>query len=251
MSEHQGLISYQNFLHREFNIVHAPYEPEKEFFEAIKTGNIKKVSKLVETTIVDKEGLGTLSQDPLRNIKYHLIISIASIARVCIEGGLPVSESFHMSDYFIQLTDQAKTFQEIANIHYNMSLQYTKRMKLLRKETICSRPIAKCMDYIYENLHTRITIEDLCSVTGLSNAYISRLFKKETGHTVNRYILLKKIETAKSMLTFSDYSIADISASLAFPSQSYFTKVFKDECDITPKQYRNRSLGYADPSSSS
>ena len=54
---------------------------------------------------------------------------------------------------------------------------------------------------------------------------------------------MKKLETAKSMLSSSDYSIAEISASLAFPSQSYFTNLLKKDCGLTPKQYRDRSTG--------
>ena len=75
----------------------------------------------------------------------------------------------------------------------------------------------------------------------LSAPYFSRLFKKETGYSVSEYILNKKLETAKSMLTSSSYSIAEISASLAFPSQSYFTNVLKKDCGMTPKDYRSKN----------
>lgn len=63
---------------------------------------------------------------------------------------------------------------------------------------------------------------------------------------MSEYILNKKLETAKSMLASSDYSIAEISASLAFPSQSYFTNVLKKDCGMTPKEYRikNRNRDY-------
>ena len=78
-------------------------------------------------------------------------------------------------------------------------------------------------------------------MTNLSAPYFSRLFKKETGYSVSSYILAKKLETAKSMLASSSYSIAEISASLAFPSQSYFTNVLKKDCGLTPKEYRSKN----------
>ena len=48
------------------------------------------------------------------------------------------------------------------------------------------------------------------------------------------------------MLASSSYSIAEISASLAFPSQSYFTNVLKKDCGLTPKEYRvqNRNINF-------
>ena len=234
------MISYREYLHREYNIVHAPLEPEMDFYDSIRTGNIKKTKKLCEESFIEKKGLGKLSENKLQNMKYHFVISTAMIARNCISAGLQMSEAYNMSDYYIQLADQARTLMQISDLHDDMCMAYTKRMKQLQKETICSRPIIESMDYIYEHLNTRITIDDLCEVTGLSRAYLSRLFKKETGETICRYILLKKIETAKSMLEYSDYPISEISASLAFPSQSYFSKVFKDECQMTPAQWKRK-----------
>ena len=99
-----------------------------------------------------------------------------------------------------------------------------------------------CIDYIQEHLDERIRMEDLCRLTSLSSAYLSRLFKKETGVAVSRYILLKKIDTARNMLLYSEYPIIRISDTLAFPSQSYFTHVFSKECGITPGEVRKRRI---------
>ena len=120
-------------------------------------------------------------------------------------------------------------------------------MLALQRSAITSKAVTTAINYIYEHLHTRITLATLASVTNLSAPYLSRLFKKETGYPVSEYILRKKLETAKSMLASSDYSIAEISASLAFPSQSYFTNVLKKDCGLTPKEYRvrNRNSDYS------
>ena len=230
-------ISYQQYLHREYNISHAPFQPEMEFYDAIKNGDTKKVHALSSERFHEKEGFGILSDNPVQSLKYHFVISTAMIARMCIQSGLLLSESYNMSDYYIQLADKAKSLEEISDLHDHMCMAYTKRMAKVRKEDVCSKPVINCIDYIYDHLSTRITMTDLSTATGLSESYISRLFKKETGYTVSEYILLKKIETAKSMLSYSDYSIAQISDALAFPSQSYFTKVFKKQCGKTPKQY--------------
>ena len=230
-------ISYQQYLHKEYNIIHAPFRPEMEFYDYIKNGNVNHVKKLCEERFHEKVGLGTLSDNPLQNMKYHFVISTAMIARMCINSGLLLSESYNMSDYFIQMADKAKTIEEISDLHDEMCIAYTKRMKKFQKESVCSKPVIECIDYIYDHLSTRITMADLSITTGLSESYISRLSKKETGYTVSEYILLKKLETAKSMLSYSDYSIAQISDALAFPSQSYFTKVFKKEYGETPHQF--------------
>lgn len=238
MPSHVKKISYQEFLHREYGFFRAPLEPEMDFYETIRTGNLRKIKTLLTEPFHEKKGLGTLSDNRLQNLKYHLTITIALVARFCISGGLPLSESYSLSDYYIRLTDEARTPEEITDIHNEMCLHYTRQMLALQKSTITSKAVNTCINYIYDHLHTRITLETLASVTNLSAPYLSRLFKKETGSSVSEYILNKKLETAKSMLASSDYPIAEISASLAFPSQSYFTNVLKKDCGLTPKQYR-------------
>ena len=239
-------ISYQEFLHREYEFFRAPLAPEMDFYETIRSGNLRKVRSLLNEPFQMKKGLGVLSDDPLQNLKYHLTITTALIARFCISGGLSQAEAYSLSDYYIRLADEASTPEEISEIHNEMCLHYTKQMQNLQRSTVTSKAVSTAINYIYEHLHTRITLETLASVTNLSAPYFSRLFKQETGNSVSGYIRAKKLETAKSMLASSSYSIAEISASLAFPSQSYFTNVLKKDCGLTPKEYRvqNRNINF-------
>ena len=239
-------ISYQEFLHREYGFFRAPLAPEMDFYETIRSGNLRKLHTLLTEPFHAKKGLGILSDNPLQNLKYHLTITIALVARFCISGGLSQSEAYSLSDYYIRLADEAATPVEISELHNEMCIHYTKQMQNLQRSAITSKAVSTAINYIYEHLHTRITLETLSSVTNLSAPYFSRLFKKETGYSVSEYILAKKLETAKSMLASSSYSIAEISASLAFPSQSYFTNVLKKDCGLTPKEYRsqNRNTDY-------
>ena len=240
--KHQSHVQYRKYLEKETHTIHAPFLPEMDFYAAIKTGDVKRVEKLCkEEEFHKKQGLGVLSKNALRNMKYHFVISAAMIARVCITGGMQLSESYEMSDYYIGRADLADSIDKISVIHDEMCIAYAKRMRELNHEHIYSKQITKCIDYILEHLDTRIKMEDLCELTSLSSSYLSRLFRKETGMTVSRSILLKKIETARHMLSYSDYPIMWISNALAFPSQSYFTKVFTQECKVTPRKYREMS----------
>lgn len=237
MSLDQELF-YREFVQRENNILRAPYNPELEFYSVIKSGDVAKTLELCRQSLLDKPGLGTLSDDYLQNIKYHFVITAALVARYCIEGGMELSVSYGLSDFYIQKADKCKTPQEVAELHPIMCLDYARRMRNLRKKKICSRHVANCIDYIHDHLHTRITVEFLAKFVGLNPSYLSRLFKKETGMTISEYIQTKKIETARNMLVYSDYSAAQISSILAFPSQSYFTEVFRKCTGMTPLRYR-------------
>ena len=151
---------------------------------------------------------------------------------------MDLSAAYSLSDFYIQKADKCQTAKEISDLHPVMCIDYAERMKNLHKKKICSKSVANCINYIYDHLHTRITVETLSKEAGLNPSYLSRLFKKETGTTISDYIQNKKIETAKNMLIYSDYTLSQISSTLAFPTQSYFTEIFHKKTGLTPSKYR-------------
>lgn len=235
----QQEIHYQEYLNRENELLHAPYDTELDFYAWVKSGNVEKVTQLCEERLIDKKDLGILSDNYVNHIRYHFIITTAMVARYCIEGGMELSTAYTLSDFYIKKADTLKTAEDISDLHVEMCLDYTDRMHSLRKSKVCSPAIADALDYIYDHLHTRINIDTLAVHVGLSSAYLSRLFKSEIGASITDYIRDRKIDTAKNMLRYSDYPISQISNTLAFPSQSYFTEQFKRLTGYTPAKYRN------------
>lgn len=235
-------IFYKEYTRRENEVLRAPYNPELEFYSVIKLGDIKKTRELCKEPLHTKEGLGMLSEDPLQNIKYHFTITIAMVARYCIEGGMDLSQAYGLSDFYILKVDKCISVEDISYLHAIMCEDYAKHMKKLRKKKVSSIHIAKCIDYIYDHLHTRITVKQLAELRGISSSYLSRLFKKETGISISQYIQTCKIETAQNMLIYSEHSLAQISTTLAFSSQSYFNEVFKKNTGLTPLEYRSMNL---------
>lgn len=58
--------------------------------------------------------------------------------------------------------------------------------------------------------------------------------------TVGEFITRSKLEEAKTLLIYSEKSLADISFDLCFSSQSYFQRLFKKEYGITPAHFRKQ-----------
>lgn len=229
---------YHEFIQREQEFLRADYNPEIEFYSYVKSGDVNNVKSLLTEKLSEKKGLGTLSDNPIQSLKYHFAITAAMLARYCIEGGMPLSDSYSLSDFYIKKADKLKKADELSELHFSMCLDYTKRMKNLRKKKITSMPVAKVVDYIYDNLNKRITLTDLAAYVNLNPSYLSRLFKQETGFTVSEYIRSRKLATAQNMLIYSELSSAEISSILAFPSQSYFTEMFRKEFGTTPTEFR-------------
>ncbi len=251
--ENMNNLSFVNYIQRE-DFTHASYDPEQEFYTAIKIGDLNKVNELCEVPLHKKVGLGTLSSDNLQNMKYHFVITAALVARYCIEGGMETTVAFRISDFYISKVDKLRSVEKISSIHKEMCTDYCIRMRDIQKSKPYSRSITKAIDYIYDHLNKRITVKELSEYTGLSEGHLSRLFKQETDQNISDFIIDRKIDTAKNLLLNSDFNLASISFMLAFPSQSYFTEVFKKKTGMTPNKYRNEirsqtPFGARDPES--
>lgn len=232
-------ITLQEMLLRETAELHAPYSSEFDFYYAVKSGDVEKVTELCKTDFTEKSGFGKLSENPLQSMRYHFAITAAMLARYAIEAGLELESAYGMSDLYIQKCDKVSTLPELSKLHREMSLDFAKRMSALRKSRIFSKQVVLCVNYIFENLHKKITVSELAEHTGLNASYLSRLFKKETGVSVSEYVITKKIAAAKSMLKYTNQPISEIAEMLAFSSQSHFTKTFRALEKITPKKYRD------------
>ena len=225
----------------ELETLHRPPTVEYSFYTAVKTGDMETdVANCKEDAFIHLEGTGVLSRNTLTNIKYHFVVTAAMLTRYCIDGGLEPEQAYRLSDFYILKMDTCTTVRQIADLHHEMAKDFTGKMVLQKKSSILSKPVVQCVDYIYSHIKERITVAMLAEYTGLSESYLSRVFKQNLGISISDYIREKKIEKATHLLRYSDKSIIDIANYLSFSSQSHFIQTFENFTGMTPKKYRNK-----------
>jgi AraC-like DNA-binding protein len=233
-------LNYRLFIQREQEFVRTDIKSEFEKYNTIKYGDVEKVAENFKKIRKNfYAGKGTLSDNPLRNNIYHLVVAAGIIARICVDGGMEHDVAYTLSDIYIRKADVAKTPDEVIDLIEEMQLDFAARMKEIRKLDAVSLHVRRAVDYIYEHLHEALTLEKLAGNANLNPSYFSKLFAKETGSTVKAYIINAKVSTAQNMLRYSDFSLSDIAFSLGFSSQSAFTYVFRKTTGVTPGSYRN------------
>lgn len=221
-------------------LIHRPLTEEFLFYQAVSNGDIEAVKRNCEQErFMENEGVGKLSRNMVTNLKYHFVITTAMITRMCGQNGMELEQAFRLSDFYIQKLDDLHTIQEIQNLHDEMVMDFTEKMRRKKQNDVTSKHIAACKDYIYCHIKERITVEQLALEYGVSTSYLSRLFKKEVGVSLSTYVRNKKIEVAKDLLKFSQDSMIDIANHLSFSSQSHFIQQFKEVVGMTPKKYRD------------
>ena len=78
---------------------------------------------------------------------------------------------------------------------------------------------------------------------GFAPAYLSYIFKKETGENIIKYLTDYRMEQAKVFLDEGVLKIVQIAKQCGYENQSYFNRLFKNAYGITPKQYREKKHG--------
>ena len=94
------------------------------------------------------------------------------------------------------------------------------------------------IEYIDSNLHEKIDLHQLSSLTKWSHQHFIKLFANFIGKTPYQYILQKKIENAKALIVETDIPLTGIALDFGFESYSNFFNAFKKETGCTPDFYR-------------
>ena len=92
--------------------------------------------------------------------------------------------------------------------------------------------------YIDENFIQDIDIQTLAEMSGYSYDYFRHLFKEESGVSPKNYIIDKRINFAKKLLTESENTISEVAQKSGFSNGPQFTVIFKDRTGLSPMQFR-------------
>lgn len=96
----------------------------------------------------------------------------------------------------------------------------------------------KIIDYVKENCTEQLSLKEVAARFYISDAHLSRLFRRYTGFTFTRYINYQRIIISHSLLQNDDMSISDIAAKCGFENLTHFGRVFKQLTGYSPREYK-------------
>lgn len=103
-----------------------------------------------------------------------------------------------------------------------------------------SSVIAKVIEYVKTHPEGELGREQLAATVFLNPAYLSRLFRKETGTSLTEHIQAVKLEHAMKLLAHSNQKVGSVAEAIGYTHFSYFAKIFKKATGLSPHEYRKR-----------
>ncbi|MCK0157047.1 AraC family transcriptional regulator [Cellulophaga sp. F20128] len=98
-------------------------------------------------------------------------------------------------------------------------------------------------NYIQQNLHRIIYVDEMANLSGMSTGYFKAWFKLQTGMPPKEYINRSKIEQGKIDL-LKNRAVTKVAFDLGFSSSQYFATTFKKFTGYTPKTYCRLQMEY-------
>lgn len=101
--------------------------------------------------------------------------------------------------------------------------------------------VAEMKKYIQANYLNTIKISDIATKLSVNRSHLYRIFKKETGTSIEDYIINIRMTHAKTLLTTTNMTVSDIANAVGYKNYSTFLKRFKQDVGLTPLEYKKES----------
>lgn len=100
--------------------------------------------------------------------------------------------------------------------------------------------LRRVREHVEQHLNTRITVDELAAMAGLSACHFARAFRQSLGAPPHRYILQRRLQRAADVVASTSRPLAEIASELGFADQSHFTRAFAESFGQTPHEFRLR-----------
>ncbi|MGG2066980.1 AraC family transcriptional regulator [Bacillus sp. S14(2024)] len=118
---------------------------------------------------------------------------------------------------------------------------YQNRKKQNRKNST-SLKVEKIIEYMHQNINSKITLTELSEMVQLSPTYLSRTFKETTGYSVIGFFNKIKIDKAKELIIEGNKKVKEVAQTLGFADEFYFSRIFKGIEGISPSEFYNKNV---------
>ncbi|MBR0398114.1 MAG: helix-turn-helix transcriptional regulator [Eubacterium sp.] len=98
--------------------------------------------------------------------------------------------------------------------------------------------ITQVMNYINEHFSEDLSLDKIAAQYGVSQHYLSHLFKRCTGQSPYDYIILTRLNRAKQLLASTERSVFDIAYDVGYSSDTGFINSFTKKIGISPRKFR-------------
>ena len=171
--------------------------------------------------------------DKIKNAYFELIVTASNITK-------EINNSFHSEtfDNAFSTFSSENNLSKLKDFVHKFLLECITAINSTKTQGD-NPAIKKVCDYINNNLSKDISLEQMAEYANVSSFYLSRLFKEEKGITFINFLTDRRLEKSRELLNDTNLSIKEITASIGYNDQNYFSRLFKNKYGVSPTEYRS------------
>ncbi|MGL4345634.1 MAG: response regulator transcription factor [Cellulosilyticaceae bacterium] len=141
--------------------------------------------------------------------------------------------------FVASLIDQNYSLNELESLIHNwIGLCLNQSPALSNESMVANKLIALIHDHYQDS---NLTIADLATKLEHNASYLSTVFKKATGISIIQYLTDYRLEKSKVLLLEQKHKISDVATLVGYSDIFYFSKRFKKQYGISPKEFAGRN----------
>ncbi|MCD8189443.1 MAG: response regulator [Clostridiales bacterium] len=206
----------------------------QQVFRQIKTGSREDLEQAVRRCVGQVSGQRTSLQ------KYRLFLMelLTEIFRFGSNNRLNMDKIWGESRDIYSEALQLESPEELEQWMLALCTKMQELMEQRRQSTTRSF-VDKAEDHVREHYADQsLSVETVCRSLGVSTAYFSTVFKKETGKAFINYLTNYRMEQAVRLLLEGDEKTYVIAGKVGYSDPNYFSYVFKKRFGVSPTRYR-------------
>lgn len=198
------------------------------------------------TRINDAASLKTAIHDYLTNVvstytdiqEYHIFVMglVSDLYQFAKSNQLDPEQAFQSKEDIL-LTVQRMEKDELEKWFSEICLRMQTMLNEKRRSTTRSF-VRKAQDYVFDNYSDiDLNVDKVCAYLGVSSAYFSNVFKKETGKSFTNFLTDIRMSKAVTLLD-EDEKTYVVAEKVGYSDPNYFSYVFKKQFGISPSKYK-------------
>lgn len=213
------------------------YQGEDAILDAVAAGNASKALAAAEA--LTNFRFSPRTDDELRNYKNLILTFNSLMRRTSYVSGVHPFYIDAVSGNYATLIEKCTTQEDFIEIVPYMIRSYCDLVEK-RSMSSYSEPIKQILVTIDASLTGDLSLKRFANDLFLNTSYLSTLFKKEVGMTLTDYVNKNRIACAKRLLKSTTMPIQDVALKSGIPDIHYFTRLFRRETGMSPREWRNQ-----------
>ena len=205
-----------------------------EFLNTLLLGDYSKASDKLKIFL---DATAALNGASLYQLKRQMHELNTFCKEKMLFSAVPPYYTLRTADSLSTMIERSSNMGQLSDFPYKMLRKYCLLVKNYSLGDY-SYFIRNVINYIRENLEEELSLSTIAAYFGKNASVLSAQFRRETGECLTAYLHRVRIETAVWYLNTTDLSITDVAFRVGIYNFRYFSKLFKEQIGVSPREYR-------------